>query len=227
MFAEKKFSDTCGHGLKLWNSAPTPQMEKSTNNHLGKEEKHTIFRVFIINCVRKFSSGSCRWVNDKRWFHLWFVTQCSVHNFKELPFFFLLPALLLLDLSFSCLYFYRNVFVLGTDRLLRPGGGGGSEKCGVWKLYPANIISYENCTPPWRSEFLKCTPLTFPRPSFKMTRVVRRLEFYYYLWKLTTPYSILIPVTLSVQSRAAVHFFAVFKFFNACIESFQMALLFD
>ena len=205
-------------------------MEKSTNNHLGKEEKHTIFRVFIINCVRKFSSGSCRWVNDKRWFHLWFVTQSSVHNFKELPFFFLLPALLLLDLSFSCLYFYRNVFVLGTDRLLRPGGGGGFRKLWcmktvpreynfIWKLYPPR--------PPWRSEFLKYTPLTFPRPSFKMTRVVRRLEFYYYLWKLTIPYSFLIPVTLSVQSRAAVHFFAVFKFFNACIESFQMALLFD
>ena len=51
---------------------------------------------------------------------------------KNVHFFSLLPALLLLELSFSCLYFCRNVFVLGTDRLLRPGGGGGgSEKCGV------------------------------------------------------------------------------------------------
>ena len=140
-------------------------------------------------------------------------------------FFFCLPYSA--GLVFLLLIFLSQRFRFRDRSFITSRGGGGSEKCGVWKLYPANIISYENCTPPWRSEFLKCTPLTFPRPSFKMTRVVRRLEFYYYLWKLTIPYSFLIPVTLSVQSRAAVHFFAVFKFFNACIESFQMALLFD
>ena len=41
---------------------------------------------------------------------------------------------------------------------------------------------------------------------------VRRLEFCYYLLKLAILYSILIPVMLSVQSRAAVHFFAVLSF---------------
>ena len=61
---------------------------------------------------------------------------------------------------------------LGTDRLFRPGGGGrgggGSERCGVPKLYPLpppkKIIALENCTPLCQEQFLKSTPLPPPPP---------------------------------------------------------------
>ena len=33
------------------------------------------------------------------------------------------------------------------------GGGGGSEKCGVSKLYPLKIITYENFTPRDNNKF--------------------------------------------------------------------------
>ena len=46
------------------------------------------------------------------------VTQCFVNNFKQLPFFFLLPVPLLLDLSFSCLHFCRNFFIYSPDLAL-------------------------------------------------------------------------------------------------------------
>ena len=50
--------------------------------------------------------------------------------------------------------------VMGScDRLIRPrrrkgvGGGGCSEKCGVSKLYPLKIITYENFTPRGNNKF--------------------------------------------------------------------------
>ena len=143
---KKKFPDTCGHGLKLWNSAPTPQMEKSTNNHLGKEEKHTIFRVFIINCVRKFSSGSCRWVNDKRWFHLWFVTQCSVHNFKERSFFFSFACPTPAGLVFLLLIFLSQRFRFRDRSFItsRWGVGGVQKKTRTRQHYFVTYIIWGN-----------------------------------------------------------------------------------